>query len=153
MRRFLTWVVGACVLFSGSVLANWEFSEKIDPMTDEDTSMAALFHGRNEGIVVRCNGKSDFDIMVGVGEYVGSKGAYQVSYRFDKDKPENGGAWSTDTEGTVVFVPDRIKHSMLVVLKKRSDVTFQVTDHRGLKPYSTFSLIGSSAAIEKLSCI
>lgn len=153
MKRITTLMAGLCIAFSGSAFADWRYSESIDPMTDEDRSIAALSQGRNDFIAVRCDGNSGFDILVGVGDYLGSTGGRDVTYRLDKDKPISAGNWATDTEGKIVFVPDDRKDSLLNSMKTRSDITVQVTDFQGSKPYSKFSLAGSTAAIEQLNCI
>lgn len=153
MNKMMTLMAGACLVFSSSAFAEWEYSENIDPMTDADKSIAAVHKGRNDFLAVRCDGKSGFDIIVGVGDYLGSNGPRQVAYRLDKDDPIDGGGWGTDTEGKVVFVPEDKEASVLGALKVRSNITIQVTDFQGSQPYSKFSLSGSSAAIKQLNCI
>lgn len=153
MKLMLSFVIGACIAFSASASANWNYSENVDPMTDEDRSMAAIFPGRNEAIVVRCNGSSDYDIIVGVGDYLGSNGPHEVVYRVDKEKPIDAGRWGNDTEGRLVFVPQSLKSDILYALKNGSHITFQVTDFQGSTPYAKFPLQGSSAAIDRLACI
>ncbi|MFU8896456.1 MAG: hypothetical protein ACNA8J_08720 [Gammaproteobacteria bacterium] len=135
--------------------ANWEFRENIDPMTDEDKSIAATFSGRNEFVVVRCSGDSDYEIFLGVGTYIGStrgRGS-PVVYRADAEPPVEGGTWSTSTDGTAVFVPRASKGAFLDILKTASKVTIQVTDFRGSRHHAVFDLSGASDAISKLHCM
>lgn len=102
---------------------------------------------------VRCAGTSGFEIFVAVGDYIGTNGPHEVVYRVNKNEAVEAGRWGADTEGKAVFVPDGQKSEMLQLLKTGSEITFQVTDFRGSKPYAKFTLAGSSAAIEKLQCL
>lgn len=130
----------------------WEYHERIDPMTDEDNSFAGTAKGNNEMLIVRCAGADDYDIIVGVGTYLGSDPA-NVAYRFDDDDPVNAGKWTPGTEGTVAFAPTSGKQDVLEGLQVASKVIFQITKFNGSKPHSEFSLSGSSSAINQLNCI
>lgn len=130
----------------------WIYQEDIDPMTDENSSWAGLPKSHNEMVVVRCSG-ANYDIIVGVGDYIGSSEAYPVTYRIDDKEAVGAGRWSPSTEGTMVFVPNRLKDDLLEELKSSSKIAFQVTNHRGTQHTAVFPLHGSARAIKKLKCV
>jgi len=142
-------------LGANSAAANWgewRYSEAIDPMSDEDTSMALMAISGEGYIAVRCDGSSDYSIIVSVGEYVGGD-RQPVSYRVDDQAAVNAGNWGLSTDSTLVFAPDRMKSEILKKLMSGQKIIFQITDFRGSKPYSEFPLSGSSDAINQLACI
>jgi hypothetical protein len=146
-------LVCASVFLSSPAFAAWNYVENIDPMTDENKSLVVIHKERNEFLLIKCDGSSDFDIYVGVGEFIGGDGRYRVTYRLDKDEPIDGGRWGLATTGTSVYAPESLETSLLESIKIRSTITFQVTDYQGSKPFSKFPLAGSSAAINQLGCI
>lgn len=140
------------ILFSTNTFAEWAYQENTDPMTDKDTSMAISPGGHNELVGVRCNGTGNFDILVAVGEYLGSDKA-RVNYRFDRDDPVYAGSWSLSTNGMMAFAPASKTQKLIKQFKLRDTVIFQITDFRGSKPTSSFRLAGSVDALDQLSCI
>lgn len=137
---------------SAQQLEEWVYEENIDPMTDENSSYAAIINGRKELIAVRCDGDNSFNIIVGVGEYLGSDSP-PVTYRIDKQPAVNADRWNLSTTGTLMFVPDSKLSEIKEGLLTGQNIIFQVTDFRGSKPYAKFSLSGSSAAISQLACM
>lgn len=143
-------------LFVGGASANWgewTYSENIDPMTDEDSSMAMIANEEDRStVLVMCDGSEEFKIFIVLGEYLGND-SRPVSYRVDKQEAVDAGSWGVNTKGTAVFVPEDKKSGMLANLMNGEKIIFQVTDYQGSKPYAEFSLAGSTSAIEKLGCV
>ncbi|BES71496.1 hypothetical protein RE428_25140 [Marinobacter nanhaiticus D15-8W] len=155
MNKFLQFGILLCasVLVSQSVYADWKYVENTDPMTDENKSIAMTSHGRNESVIVRCDGNSDYDIILSVGEYLNDNARVPVQFRIDDKEPSEERSWSLSTDGTAVFAPLRYKKELIEGLKNGSQIVVQITDYRGSKPFSKFSLAGSSAAISQLTCL
>jgi len=142
-------------LGASSVAASWgewTYTKNIDPMSDEDTSMALMAIQGEGHIMVRCDGSNDYDINISVGEFIGGD-LQPVSYRVDDQASVDAGSWGLSTDSKSVFAPDRMKSEILKKFMSGQKIIFQITDFRGSKPYSEFSLSGSSNVINQLACI
>ena len=154
MRKVSILAVG-CLLGVFGVSASaetWEYGENIDLMTDEDKSTALVANGRNEVIVIRCDGTDRFELYVGVGEYLGGD-RQPVSYRFDSEDPVSAGRWGLSTDKTVAFAPSSLKDELIELFRRHNQVVFQIRDYQGSSPTTKFSLEGSEAAISQMNCI
>jgi hypothetical protein len=142
--------------------AEWEFREKIHPMTDENESWAFVRVSREEVLMVSCRGASDFYIFVRVGHAGGTpafgRGA-KVSYRVDSEPVVDAGEWNVSRDGTGAFAPDAEKRAFLEILKTASKLAIEVTilvpsrHPLPLKGHAVFEVSGASDAIGKLGCI
>lgn len=129
----------------------WEHIPSFDPMTDRDRSLAAIMVDRGTMIAVRCNGSTDFDIIVRPGGHISSRDSAATTYRIDQQEPVQS-SWNLSTDGQAVFVPDRLKVEFLGQLKAGGRLVVQVRDFRGTPITAIYPLAGSTAAINQLSC-
>lgn len=141
------------VALSAPASADWQYEENFDPMTDKNKSIAITSLGRNESAIVRCDGNDDYDIIFSVGEFLNNDARVPVQFRIDDNEPSELRTWSLSTDGTAVFAPLRYKKELIDGLKGGSEITVRITDYQGSQPFSTFSLSGSSAAINQLTCV
>jgi hypothetical protein len=146
-------LVCASVFLSSPAFAEWKYVENIDPMTDENQSIAFTTHSAKESAAVRCDGNGDYDLIFRVGEYLNNDQRVPVQFRIDDNEASEERTWSLSTDGMAVFAPSRYKKELIEGLKKGSEFTIQITDYQGSRPFSKFSLEGSSAAINQLTCL
>lgn len=141
------------MLFFGSTVGQaqnaFRYVEKIDAITDEDTSY--VWTGTQDvHLVWRCN-NNDVEIFAVPDDYISSNGA-TVVFRFDKDQPVQTN-WSTSTKGTAVFAPDRIIKGFTASAMKSDKVIFRIYDYNNTPIDVSYSLLGSEQALNKLKCV
>lgn len=146
MKKLL--VALTALTLSAPVLANWHYVEKIDPMTDADSSIVAAADGRSKALMFNC--RDGEMVLLMKFDYLGSK-ANSIKVRFDKEKPfditggisTNGNTIFINPEHISDFTAKAIKHSNLAVL---------TSDYNGTPVRASYSLVGFADKINKLSC-
>lgn len=115
--------------------AHWTLKKQTDPFTDKNTSYAYLMSEdasafNKSAIVLRCNGKDAYEIFVVFDRYL-NDGPVNVMWRFGSKSPESG-SWDVSTDGTAVFVPERLLQDFRHALTIYS-LAVQATGYDGQK--------------------
>lgn len=149
MKKILT----ALTLLSASFTAQakWVHVEKIDLMTDEDTSFIGTNDGNRKFVGFKCDSSSikGYSIILKF-DYLGESNDIYV--RFDKNDPfVVYGVESTN--GTSIFINPDYNEKLLAGFKAKNKVAFQTTDFRGTKKQAVYDLKGFSAQLAKMKCV
>ena len=141
----------AAALISGSAMASWEHTSRVDLMTDQDTSFIGSAASQGSGLfAVRCDNK-DFDIIVSFREYMGDK--YEtLAVRFGDNEAFNISA-SASTNGQAFFVSSPEKADFIAQMKASKRLVVRGTDFRGTPKTFAMDLTGFTAAANKLACL
>ena len=139
-------VLIAMLLIPLAALADWTLDQGVDSLTDAPIYVARTdyqidrIHTRSA--FVRCAG-AEFDVYFDFDEYLGDD-LVAVRYRVDTGELEHD-RWSPSARGTVVFVgnPEDVAYKLV----HGSQFIIEAENYRGVRHRSTFSLLGSSAAI------
>lgn len=132
-------------IFSCNAIAkDWSYTERIDPMSDKNTSYAETCADRNCIVVYK---KS---VVISTNHFLSSNDAIKIDYRVDK-KPAVSILGSPSAKGTAAFIVQGTNRTNLIhALKSGSKITVRIYDYRGASYTSTFSLRGSTNAINKV---
>ena len=147
MRQITFLYLMAVMLSSGQVLADWKLFNSKDDFTDV-TNLEAFVSNYTDGmLIVRCiAGK--FDVVISFHKYLGSRDA-DIRYRIDKGEITRG--WGTlSTDGDAVFISSFTERQLAKDLMQGEQFLIEATDFRGSKHKQKFSLLGSSAPIQKV---
>jgi hypothetical protein len=123
--------------------SNWIFSKTTDDFTDKETSYVILLPSGSisrdapEALIVRCDGKGGYDILVKTNGYIGARNnSVPVRYRFGNEAAVSE-RWSESTTGTAAFLPNNYTD-----FRKRiatgDDFVFEITDFQGSSASSNF---------------
>jgi hypothetical protein len=140
----------ATLLISAPAMANWMHVEKIDLMTDKDTSHIGALALAGDGLVaVRC-AANGYEIVMSF-DYLGDKYT-DVMLRFDSDEPFTVAA-SPSTSGKGRFIVHRDRPIVIEQMKAGKRMVARARSYRG--NYETFAidLTGFSDAVGKLGCV
>ena len=108
--------------------------------------------GYDQVVILRCDTSGGMDIFISVGGYHNS-GTTNVAFRFDTMEAPITMPWGMGTDGKLVFLPTEMHPSFIDLLKNESKLYVGVSDYQGSQTTAAFSLNGSTAAINKLSCL
>jgi hypothetical protein len=140
----------ATLLISTPAMAQWHHTERVDLMTDNDTSFILSLSTVGDGAVaVRCAPKS-YDIVFSF-DYLGDKYT-DVTLRFDTDEPFTVPA-SASTNGKARFVAPSQKANVIAQMKAGTRMIIRGTDFRGTPETFAIDLTGFSDAVGKLGCV
>lgn len=138
-------------------LGDWVFFEKVDPITDENTSFAAAPASDSpsyyEGLFfVRCAPGFDMGVEVffDADQYLGIDDFYPVVYRIDGGEPQNS-RWSISTNGTSVFTPELEIPRIFAALMGASEFVFRVQGYDGPQTYIV-PVSGLREVLDALNC-
>lgn len=148
----------------------WSAKVRIDPITDKDSSVLSVENDQSSGLAVVCSSKS-FEVqwvfgrgrrLIGLEANYGLSGVL-VRYRFDKNEPQEWGAWvalSRVTDRVFIYPsagksfdpPERLKEFMRSLMNGTL-LTIQARDLTdGDEITQQFPLAGFSRALAGLPC-
>lgn len=137
-----------------SSLGKWEIDKSLSPIDDSpivvlrlpsDESTANPF--KTSFLIIRCRGNKT-EVYIAWGEYIGSRGKFQVITRFDKEKAEKR-TWDISSEGKATFYSG--KHINLIrKMMKHEKLFAQVQRFNGTTTEAMFDLTGLSEAIQPI---
>ena len=132
-----------------SLGSDWVYESDVDAFTDSETHTARTSASDVDGFAVARCADDSFELIFSVGEYIGSDDRYAVRYRIDKEPPGSS-EWGVSTTGTAVFANavegQRLARSMM----SGSTMLLEVTDYQGTPHRASYSLSGSSVALQKV---
>ena len=129
------------------VSSTWNYTENIDDFTDKNTSRLSLWHksGSQKGdsfpkyIVMRCNGKGNYDIYVVSSGYIGGD-SVPVKYRFGTEEAVSE-KWGKSTDGTAAFHPSSTRYkaqSFSKMLTTGQDFILSLKNYEGSQSSARF---------------
>lgn len=124
---------------------DWYYSSRIDPITDEDSSMALTQDGKGGAIGIHCNNGEPM-VVPGSGKYLGSNQELPVTWRVDDNQPVTK---SLPVIDSFVVMPNSVMKDMVTGQK----IVIRFTDYRQQQYTHTFSLRGYYDATGLLSCV
>jgi hypothetical protein len=142
-------IVMVMVMAVTSSMAAWEFTQDIDPMTDETKSFAMGKTEDRKGIIaVRCMSNSLSIIYLSTGQYF-SEDLGSIKARLDKNTVEQIGTYGHGTNMTQIRDDSEAKFlNMLKSGNKLIVKSYGYSDNSG--EVRIFPLSGSTTAIEKV---
>lgn len=129
----------------------WTYKSELDAFTDSVNSFA-VFHtgGYGEYVYARCR-NSEFDLYLGVGEYIDSGSYAHALYRIDKGEIVDSYDWHLGTDGDAIFADDGFNIKVASDLAHGvSKAVFRVFDFRGTAHTMEINLKGSTKAIKRV---
>jgi hypothetical protein len=162
MKRLLTAGVASALLSqavgaSGQQAGVFRISRSADPITDKAivTAMASptTVTPREIGdpsFVLRCD-DGRFDAYVNSGGFLDSSGRIRGIWRVDSGEAVEGD-WGRSTDGTSAFVPDGHLIRFVAEIRAGSRLVVRLFDYQGSAHTYTYSLNGSSGALNALGC-
>jgi len=129
------------------VSSTWNYTENIDDFTDKNTSRLSLWHksGSQKGdsfpdfIVMRCDGKGNYDIYVGSSGYIGGE-KIPVKYRFGNEEFASE-IWHESTDGTAAFYPSSYRYKAKTfskMLTSGQDFILSLENYQGSQSSAKF---------------
>lgn len=149
----MTKILITTLLLTLSITANasikeiddWYYSSNVDPITDEDSSMALTQDGEGGAIGIHCNNGEPM-VVPSAGQYLGSNQDLPVTWRVDDNQPVTK---SLPVIDSFVVMPNSVMEDMATGQK----IIIRFTDYRQRQYTHTFSLIGFHDATGLLSCV
>lgn len=136
-----------------AMATTWEHNVTKNEVANTHREIArGINRGTTEAVLLRCNPDGGLEIFISVGGYHNT-GTTNVSFRFSAMEAPISGEWQMSTNGQIVFLPVHLTPSFITLLKEDSKLYVSVSDYQGSQTTAAFSLNGSTAAINKLSCL
>lgn len=129
----------------------WSYNSEKDSFTDEVNSYARFSTGGyGEFVNVRCQNK-EFDVIVGVGEFIDNESYAHALYRVDANEVVESKRWLLSTDGTAIFANDKLKVRLASDLAGgKSKAVFKLYDYEGSSYQMRINLKGSTKSITKV---
>lgn len=140
------------LLMSASAHADWNHQERVDPLTDNDTSYVyseakeCLSSYRCPFIIIRKNNI----VVVNFSKFMKTKGSFRYFYRFDKEQAIETYMYAS-TSNVAGFIKDReINNGFIDKLKTHKKLVIVGYDYKNRATTLTFDLTGATEQINKL---
>lgn len=152
--RVLFFATMLLVSASAAHAQTWSLVERIDAMTDEDTSLVIAQKG-DRFLAIRCM-SDGVNVNFGYGTYFGGDSDDQilVQVRFDSHPAQAREWWDLGSDNESAFSPLNRVQAFVAAARKASTVTLRATDPVDDEQITeSFSLSDFNSVVNKLSCM
>ena len=137
-------------------IGSFLYIERVDPITDEDTSFAvAVPIDKNERfLLLRCKNKK-LEVLYSTNVYLGSATEFNVIYRFDNREPSKTEKWSASVTRQSVFFPmnsEETSSDFKIDLITWDKIVIRVYDFKETAYTDTFLLSGAMELASRMNC-
>jgi len=137
-------------------IGSFDYFEQIDPITDEDTSVAFTSSiSKVENLLgFRCKNKK-LEVLYSTNVYLGSATEFNVIYRFDNREPSKTEKWSASVTRQSVFFPmnsEETSSDFKIDLITWDKIVIRVYDFKETAYTDTFLLSGAMELASRMNC-
>ena len=146
MRKLTLALLAALPMMAQAAqIDDWRYSQEIDPITDEDTSVAITLSDDGGALMVMCL-RGEPRVIINAGVYLGHDQQLSALWRIDGNEPKPAEVPVVDE---MAVLPAHVMDDMI----EGAQAIIRIADFRGTRHTHTFSLRGFYDATGLLSCV